>query len=174
MALIYMLAIGLATATAVRVGNAVGRGDRPALARAGWVGLGLGILIMVALMPVLYGSSGRSSGSTPSLRGRRDRRAWPGDRAWILVVDASQGILTGALRGAADIWAALAIQFVSFWLICSRPAIARARLGYGMPGLLYGLLLGSWSRPCCWSPASSALPPARSGRSEALCRARRR
>ena len=38
--------------------------------------------------------------------------------AWILVADASQGILTGALRGAADIWAALAIQLLSFWVIC--------------------------------------------------------
>ena len=58
MALIYMLAIGLATATAVRVGNAVGRRDRAGLARAGWVGLGLGITLMLCLTPVLYGSSG--------------------------------------------------------------------------------------------------------------------
>ena len=144
MGLIYMLAIGLATATAVRVGNAVGRGDRRGLARAGWVGLGLGILIMVALMPVLYGSSGaivRVYTVAPAVVAL----AVPGlvIAAWLLVVDASQGILTGALRGAADIWAALAIQFVSFWLICIPACHALGlRLGYGMHGLLYGLLIG--------------------------------
>jgi multidrug resistance protein, MATE family len=58
MGLIYMLAIGLATATAVRVGNAVGRRDRSGVAKAGWVGVGLGVAIMLCLMPVLYGSSG--------------------------------------------------------------------------------------------------------------------
>jgi hypothetical protein len=100
MGLIYMLAIGLATATAVRVGNAVGRRDRPGLARAGWVGLGLGIAVMLALMPVLYGSSGLivaiytddravAAIAVPALL----------LAAWLLVADASQGILTGALRG---------------------------------------------------------------------------
>jgi MATE family, multidrug efflux pump len=144
MGLIYMLAIGLATATAVRVGNAVGRGDRPGLARAGWVGLGLGVLIMVALMPVLYGSSAaivRVYTADPAVVAL----AVPGlvIAAWILVVDASQGILTGALRGAADIWAALAIQFTSFWLICIPACYALGpRLGYGMHGLLFGLFLG--------------------------------
>ncbi len=144
MGLIYMLAIGLATATAIRVGNAVGRGDRPGLARAGWVGLGLGVVIMVALMPVLHASSAtivRVYTADPAVVAL----AVPGlvIAAWILVVDASQGILTGALRGAADIWAALAIQFGSFWLICIPACYALGpRLGYGMHGLLFGLLLG--------------------------------
>jgi MATE family multidrug resistance protein len=144
MGLIYMLAIGLATATAVRVGNAVGRGDRPGLARAGWVGLGLGVLIMLALMPVLYDSSAAIVAiysADPAVVAL----AVPGlvIAAWILVVDASQGILTGALRGAADIWAALWIQFASFWLICIPACYALGpRLGYGLHGLLYGLLLG--------------------------------
>ena len=144
MALIYMLAIGLATATAVRVGNAVGRRDRVGLARAGWVGLGIGVLIMLALMPVLYGSSAaivRIYTHDPAVVAL----AAPGlvIASWILVVDASQGILTGALRGAADIWAALLIQFVSFWLICI-PAcyVLGHALGFGIRGLLWALFLG--------------------------------
>jgi multidrug resistance protein, MATE family len=144
MGLIYMLAIGLATATAVRVGNAVGRRDRPGLARAGWVGLGLGIAVMLALMPVLYGSSGLivaiytddravAAIAVPALL----------LAAWLLVADASQGILTGALRGAADIWACIGVQFVCFWLICIPFCYLLAHpLDLGVAGLLWGLFVG--------------------------------
>jgi MATE family multidrug resistance protein len=144
MALIYMLAIGLATATAVRVGNAVGRRDRVGLARAGWVGLAIGVVLMLALMPLLHGSSAAIVGIYT-----RDPAvvaiAAPGLvlGSWILVVDASQGILTGALRGAADIWAALLIQLVSFWVICIPACYALGHtLGFGVQGLLWGLFLG--------------------------------
>jgi multidrug resistance protein, MATE family len=144
MALIYMLAIGLATATAVRVGNAVGRRDRTALARAGWVGLAIGVALMLALLPLLHGTRGaiaRIYTDDPAVLAI----AVPGLAlgAWILVVDASQGILTGALRGAADIWAALVIQLISFWLICI-PAcyLLGPVLGHGVRGLLWGLFLG--------------------------------
>jgi MATE family multidrug resistance protein len=115
MALIYMLAIGLATATAVRVGNAVGRRDRAGVARAGWVGLGLGIAIMLCLIPLLYGSS-RAIVRIYSADAAVVAIAAPGLGlgAWLLLADASQGILTGALRGAADIWACIGVQFVCF------------------------------------------------------------
>ena len=95
-------------------------------------------------MPVLYGSSGRIARiytddpaviaiAAPGL----------GLAAWILVVDASQGILTGALRGAADIWACIIVQFVSFWLICMPVCYLLAHpLGLGVAGLLWGLFIG--------------------------------
>jgi MATE family multidrug resistance protein len=144
MGLIYMLAIGLATATAVRVGSAVGRRDRPAIAKAGWVGLGLGIAVMLALMPVLYATSewivaaytddrAVAAIAVPSLL----------LAAWLLVADASQGILTGALRGAADIWACILVQFIAFWLISIPLCYLLAHhWGLGIPGLLWGLLIG--------------------------------
>jgi len=144
MALIYMLAIGLATATAVRVGNAVGRRDRPGLARAGWVGVGIGIVVMLALMPVLYRSSRlivAAYTDDPAVAAI----AVPGLllAAWLLVVDATQGILTGALRGAADIWACIWAQFISFWLVCIPACYLLAhRLDQSIPGLLWGLLIG--------------------------------
>ena len=47
------------------------------------------------------------------------------------------------MRGAADIWAALLIQFVSFWLICI-PAcyVLGHALGFRIRGLLWALFLG--------------------------------
>jgi MATE family multidrug resistance protein len=144
MALIYMLAIGIATATAVRVGSAVGRRDRSGLAKAGWVGLGIGIAVMLALMPVLYGSSRRVVAiytDDPAVAAI----AVPGLllAAWLLVADASQGILTGALRGAADIWTCIGVQFVCFWLICVPLCYLLAHpLDLGVAGLLWGLFVG--------------------------------
>lgn len=143
-ALIYMLAIGLATATAVRVGNAVGRYDRLGLARAGWVGLGIGVVIMLGLMPVLYNANSEIAAIYTADQAVATIAA-PGlvIASWILVADASQGILTGALRGAADIWAALGIQFVSFWVLCIPLCYVLAHaLGYGVPGLLWALFTG--------------------------------
>jgi MATE family multidrug resistance protein len=144
MALIYMLAIGIATATAVRVGNAVGRRDRTGLARAGWVGLGLGIAVMLGLTPVLHGSSGAIA-RIYTTDAAVVAIAAPGLAigAWILLTDASQGIMTGALRGAADIWACIGVQFVCFWLICIPACYLLAHpLGLGVPGLLWGLFVG--------------------------------
>ena len=144
MGLIYMLAIGIATATAVRVGNAVGRRDRAGLARAGWAGLGLGVVVMLGLTPVLHGSSGVIARiytadaavvaiAAPGL----------GLGAWILLADASQGIMTGALRGAADIWPCIGVQFVCFWLICVPLCYLLAHpFDLGVAGLLWGLFVG--------------------------------
>jgi multidrug resistance protein, MATE family len=144
MALIYMLAIGLATATAVRVGNAIGRRDRAGLARAGWVGLGLGVVIILCLTPLLYGSSSaiaRIYTDDPAVVAIAAPGLGLG--AWILLADASQGILTGALRGAADIWACIGVQFVCFWLICIPLCYLLAHpFGLAVPGLLWGLFIG--------------------------------
>ena len=63
--------------------------------------------------------------------------------AWILLADASQGIMTGALRGAADIWPCIGVQFVCVWLICAPLCYLLAhRFGLGVPGLLWGLFVG--------------------------------
>ncbi|MDX1541462.1 MAG: MATE family efflux transporter [Geminicoccaceae bacterium] len=141
MALIYMLAIGLSTATGVRVGNAVGRLDREGLARAGWVGLGIGVLIMLALTPVLWFAApwivaiytddpAVAAVAIPGL----------GIAAWILVVDASQGIMVGALRGAADIWVTMGLQAIAFWVIGIPLCYWLGHVqGFGVAGLLWGL-----------------------------------
>lgn len=141
MALIYMLAIGLSTATGVRVGNAVGRLDKGGLGRAGWVGLGIGVVIMLALIPVLHflapeivaiytADPAIAAVAVPAL----------GIAAWILVVDASQGIMVGALRGAADIWVTMGLQLVAFWIVGIPLCYWLAHVAdLGVPGLLLGL-----------------------------------
>ena len=46
---VYMLTIGLATAAAVRVGNAVGRGDWRGAQYAGWVAVILAGVLMAVI-----------------------------------------------------------------------------------------------------------------------------
>jgi MATE family multidrug resistance protein len=114
-ALVYMLAIGVGTATAVRVGHAVGRRDAEAVPLAGWTGVGLGLAVMAAIAPLV-------------LAFRAEIAAfYTGDAAVIglavpalslvavlLFADASQGILIGALRGAGDVRIPLAIQVIAY------------------------------------------------------------
>jgi multidrug resistance protein, MATE family len=85
------VAIGTATATAVRVGNAVGRRERAGLGRAGWVGLGLGITLMLCLIPVLHGSSSAVA-RVYTADAAVVAIAAPGPvlAAWILLADASR------------------------------------------------------------------------------------
>jgi len=144
MALIYMLAIGIAVATGVRVGNAVGIGDQVGMKQAGWVGVGIGAATMLLIMPVLAFSNHAIVGLYT------DDAAVAGlaatgllIAAWILVSDASQGILIGALRGAADIWPSLLIQTTSFWLLAIPLCVFfsfYAKLD--IFGLLFGLFFG--------------------------------
>ena len=53
-AFVFMLALGLQTATSVRVANAVGRNDQVGLRVAGWVGVGLNIALLAAVGIVIW------------------------------------------------------------------------------------------------------------------------
>lgn len=142
--LVYMLAIGLATATAVRVANAVGRDDPPGLRLAGWTGVGLGALIMFMIAPLIAtfrASLAQLYTDDPAVLAV----AVPGMLlvAAMLVVDALQGILIGALRGRGDVWLPIALQAVAF-LAVTVPLAAWLAFGAGagVPGLLMSLVVG--------------------------------
>src|SRR5262249_10935684 len=61
-AFVFMLALGLQTATSVRVAVAVGRNDQVGLRVAGWVGAGLNIGLLAAVGVVIYFSRGVIAG----------------------------------------------------------------------------------------------------------------
>ncbi|WP_119301868.1 MATE family efflux transporter [Dongia deserti] len=116
---VYMLTIGVATAAAVRVGNAVGSGDWRAAQRAGWIAVGLaGALMLIAgLLTVLFAEE-----AAAILTDDPDVLAMlvpvlAGVVSFLVVVDAVQGVLMGALRGCADTLIPTIIYGVSFWII---------------------------------------------------------
>ncbi|MGI9486771.1 MAG: MATE family efflux transporter [Geminicoccaceae bacterium] len=144
MALIYMLAIGIAVATGVRVGNAVGSGDQTSMKYAGWVGVGIGMFTMLMLMPLLA-LTNEAIVTLFTEDAAVVRLAATGllIAALILVSDACQGILIGALRGAADIWPSLLIQTASFWCIAIPLSYFFSFYAkYNIYGLLFGLYFG--------------------------------
>lgn len=144
LALIFMSAIGIGTATGIRVGNAVGRRDPVGLRRAGWTGLGLVIFVM-ALLSVCLGSYPEWFAAIFS----RDDAvlkvagATLMVAAMMLVFDGTQGAMVQALRGAGDVWTPMLIQVVWGWLIAvPAGAYFAFRLGWGAPGLMGGAFVG--------------------------------
>ena len=140
----FMMAIGMSTATAVRVGNAVGRRDRPAMAMAGWVGVGLIFVLMlplagiVALIPETLASIYTDDPVIVPIIVSALFVA-----AFLIAIDGMQAVLVGALRGATDVWPATGLGLVSFWGVMLPVAwLLGHHLELGVAGLMWGEVLG--------------------------------
>lgn len=143
--LAYMGANGMAAATSVRVGNAVGRGDRAAMALSGWTGIALGAGLMslasaaFLIFPREIGAV-FLSGSDASM----DIVGPTLTAAGILIIfSGSMAVAMGALRGAGDMMVILLAYAVGYVVIGMTAAWFFAfRLDLDAPGLVYGLLAG--------------------------------
>lgn len=114
--IVYMAAIGVGTASAVRVGNAVGRRDPAGTAWAGWTGLGVAGAMFVPPM-LLFGTApgflARLYNGDPAVLALAVPAIGVG--ALFLFFDGSQGVLMGALRGAGDVWVPTFLVTGGFW-----------------------------------------------------------
>jgi MATE family multidrug resistance protein len=140
----FMGAIGVGTATAVRVGHAVGRGDRRDMAFAGWSGL-LAILIYMAVLAVLMALLPQRLAElfTVDANVLAIAAATLLVSALTLLPDGAQGVLMGALRGTGDVWVPSAMHLCSFAVVMVPGAWLFAfRLEMGVPGLMLGSLAG--------------------------------
>jgi MATE family multidrug resistance protein len=101
---LYMISLGIATAAAVRVGNASGSGDQRGVAVAGWVAVGLAFFVMLAIglaiaffrqdVVALYTADPAvAAAASPAL----------GLLCLLVIFDSTQSVLMGALRGAGDV-----------------------------------------------------------------------
>jgi multidrug resistance protein, MATE family len=140
----YMLSLGLATAAAVRVGNAVGRGDRPGVARAGW----LAVAMVFGLMTVIGLAIHFLRGEIAAIY-TRDAAvtaiALPvlAVLSFLVIFDGVQGVLMGALRGAADVILPTASFAIAFWGFAVPLCYYLGyRQGVGPLGLAWGLVAG--------------------------------
>ncbi len=139
----FMMAIGLSTATSVRAANAVGRGDRPGLALAGWLGMALAGALMLAIGLVVLWQRDLIAGlysDAPDVLALA--RAGMVLVAAVLVFDGLQATLMGAHRGAADVVVPTTLQGIAFWGLGVPAAYTLGvHQGLGVPGLLGGLAL---------------------------------
>jgi MATE family multidrug resistance protein len=143
-ALSFMVPLGISSAGAVRVGHAVGRGDRAGAGRSGWTAilLGAGFMACTAaafiLIPrVLMGAF------------TRDERVLQLGVSLLAVgaifqlFDGIQGVATGVLRGLGDTRTPMLWNLVGHWFV-GLPSgyVLCFALGRGVVGLWWGLSIG--------------------------------
>ncbi|MEM1046917.1 MAG: MATE family efflux transporter [Pseudomonadota bacterium] len=142
--LVFMVAVGIASATAIRVGNAFGRQSRPDVIRAGWTGIGLStafpVLVTISFLAIPAAIAGiyTDDSATVAVSVETLRIA-----ALVLILDAAMAVALGALRGLGDVWIPLGLQISAFWLIGVPTAwYFGLHLEMGAPGLMIGIAVG--------------------------------
>ncbi len=145
----FMVPLGLASATAVRVGQAVGRRDPGGVQRAGWVGIGLsaGVMLMSALtfwlIPERVVALYLDTSDPANAAVIRTAVRFFAFAALFQVFDGLQVSAAGALRGLKDTRAPMLISLTSYWGVgLSSGALFAFVLGLGGRGLWLGLVLG--------------------------------
>lgn len=145
LAMMYMVAIGIGSATAVRVGIAHGRGDARETSWAGWTGLGVCTVAMTA-MGVLIAVFPDAIVSAYTIDPALSAVTIPVVAlcAWVLVADGGQGVMANALRGRGETWVATGLHAVSYIVIMMPLAWLLAFPGgRGVLGLYEGILIAS-------------------------------
>lgn len=144
----FMIPVGLSTAIAVRVGQAVGRGDRDAVGRAAITGIGLGVASMVATA-VLYWQAPRFviglflGADVQAAEVVRQASVFLAIAASFQIFDGMQVTALGALRGLKDTRFPMFVSLFSYWGIGIPTGVVLAFwLGLGGSGLWIGLVFG--------------------------------
>jgi MATE family multidrug resistance protein len=138
---VFMLALGLQTATSVRVASAVGRNDQHGLRTAGWVGAGLNIVLLAVVGVVIWFSRDAIAEiftDNPAVRAQLVSTLCL--VAIVCVADGLQGVLVGATRGVADTVLPTVLQIISFWVIMVPLNYYLGIVsGFGVNGLYLGI-----------------------------------
>ncbi len=140
----YMMPLGISSAAAVRVGFALGRGDRHAAARAGWTALGLGAAMMSAAAIVLLTvPEWIARLFTPDAAVIAMAATILRVAAFFQLFDGLQIVVTGSLRGAGDTRTPMVCHLIGYWVIgLPLGAMLCFGRGLGAAGLWMGLSAG--------------------------------
>jgi multidrug resistance protein, MATE family len=143
-AVTFMVPFGIASAAAVRVGQAVGRRDADGVRRAGWTAILIGVGFMSAAAIVFLVAPG------PLIRAfTNDTEVISTGVALLFVAaafqlfDGLQGVTTGVLRGLADTRTPMLWNLAGHWLLGLPLGYALCfPAGRGVVGLWWGLSTG--------------------------------
>ena len=142
-ALTYMVPLGTASAAAVLVGHAVGRGDADGARREASAALACGVgfmtvsALVIAAIPGILARGFTRDPAVIALAAQLLPIA-----AAFQVFDGVQGVSSGILRGAGDTRVPMLLNLVGFVLIgIPAAAILAFPLGYGPKGIWWGLVL---------------------------------
>ncbi len=147
-ALSFMVPWGMAQAATVRVGLALGRGDRPGIARAGWAAWVMGTAFM-ALMAVVIWAIPRPL-ITLFLEDNATNAnvialavSFLAIAAIFQIVDGAQVVGAGILRGLHDTRVPMIFTFIGYWLVGIGAGVWLAfSAGWGGVGIWTGLAIG--------------------------------
>ena len=147
-ALSFMVPWGMAQAATVRVGLALGRGDRAGIARAGWSAWAMGtsfmalMALVIWLIPhqlmTLFLQDNSANANVIALG-----VSFLGVAAIFQIVDGAQVVGAGILRGLHDTRVPMIFTFIGYWLIGIGVGVWLAfRAHWGGVGIWTGLALG--------------------------------
>jgi multidrug resistance protein, MATE family len=140
----FMVPFGLSSAAAVRVGQALGRGDPRGAATAGWTAIAIGLTFMSAaaivflLIPRLLIRTFTTDGAVIEVGVSLLFVA-----AVFQLFDGLQGVTTGALRGLSNTHTAMLWNLAGHWLVgLPLGYLLCFGWGLGVVGLWWGLSTG--------------------------------
>lgn len=142
--LTFMVPLGIAIASSVRVGHAIGAGDLPGVRRAATASLLLGAAFMAVMAVLLIAAPGwLARAYTSDARVVALAASLIPIAGFFQVVDGIQVVSAGVLRGAADTRAPMVVNIVGFWMVGLPVSLW---LGFGADlgpeGLWWGLVAG--------------------------------
>jgi MATE family multidrug resistance protein len=147
--ILFMVPFGISLAATVRVGQALGRGDEPAMRRAGLAAIVLGAVFMTAMTIAVVMARNLVPGLFLDVADPANARALELAALLLLVAskffiaDGMQTVAAGALRGLNDTRVPLVIAGLCFWVIGFPAAwLLGFRTSLGAIGVWAGLTTG--------------------------------
>jgi len=142
-ALTYMVPLGISSAAAVRVGQAIGRKDSAGAAISGDTAILIGVVFMgLCSIPLLVVPRAIARVYTPDEAVIHTTILLLAAGAAFQLFDGLQTVATGALRGAGDTRTPMLCHFTAYWVIgLPLGAWLCFRRGWGAVGLWAGLSL---------------------------------
>lgn len=139
----YMVPLGIGSAAAVRVGQAVGAGDVRAASRSGWTALLFGVCFMACSgLTLFFFSHPIARIYTPELAVVRSGAALLIVAAVFQLFDGLQVVATGALRGAGNTGTPMLANLIGYWAIgLPIGGFLCFKAGFGAVGMWIGLCL---------------------------------
>ena len=162
MSLTYMVPLGIASAAAVRVGQALGRGDPHGASRAGWTAMALGMGFMFCMGVIFFLIPDyivRVYTPDPVVIHAAGVLLYVA--AFFQLFDGMQTVATGALRGAGDTRTPMLCHLLLYWGIgLPLGAYLCFRLALGRAGFVDRALRGAdfdWERAALFLAAQRAV-----------------
>ncbi len=145
----FTVPLGIANATAVRVGQAVGKGNVQEVKQMGRLGVLFTVLFMTFVALVYWFIPGFVIGLYLNVRDAANTEVirlatvFLSVAAMFQVFDGTQVTTAAALRGLKDTRIPMFVSLVSYWLIGIGSGVLLAfQFGFGGRGLWFGLVLG--------------------------------